>query len=160
MNADRNALAAYSTMLRDDISPALRALGLRGSGSRFVLPNDSTWMVIAFQKSQFNSADHVRFTVNLTIANKAAWAAALEEGRLPLPASPSGNTHHYSWTPERMVRLGTVMPDKSDRWWGVRADPSTESVAAEVTQAIRDFGIPWLLGQMSPQIPHPDDPLE
>jgi hypothetical protein len=43
--------ATYRAMLRDDIAPALRALGLKGSGSRYSLPDPESWALLGFQAS-------------------------------------------------------------------------------------------------------------
>ena len=98
--ADRpaTAQAAYVEMMRTAIAPQLRALGLRGSSPSFVLPDDDWWLLVGFQKSYYSTADSVRFTVNLTAANKAAWAAGREQE--PWRAAPP------EWKRELPVRAG------------------------------------------------------
>jgi hypothetical protein len=59
------AQVVFERMLREEVAPALRELGLRGSGQRFRLPSESHWALLAFQKSQWSDADEIRFTVNV-----------------------------------------------------------------------------------------------
>ncbi|RPE41173.1 uncharacterized protein DUF4304 [Streptomyces sp. Ag109_O5-1] len=50
-------------MMRTQIAPALRALGFKGSGQIFELPHPASWALLGFQKSAYNTARHVEFTV-------------------------------------------------------------------------------------------------
>ena len=136
------AQSVYANMLRREIAPGLRALGFRGSGSKFVLPRVDWWQIVAFQKDYHSDAEHIRFTVNLTVANKAAWAAD-REYEPSLPVSPSGNTSYWYET-EKRIRLGNLMPPRGeDRWWDVIAGVPTDPVAELVVSAIERRALPW-----------------
>jgi hypothetical protein len=63
----------YKRMLRDEIAPALRRLGMKGSSGNSVLPDPDYYLLVGFQGSSSNAADAVRFTVDLAIINKKAW---------------------------------------------------------------------------------------
>jgi hypothetical protein len=132
----------YAEMLRTEIAPRLRALGFKGSGSSYVLPTDDRWLIVAFQKDSYSRADCVRFTVNLTVANKRAWAEArIETPSLPL--RPSGNAH-YIEAEHVVIRLGNLMPpDGQDRWWEVGPRRPSGPSARRVIKAIERLALPW-----------------
>jgi len=127
----------YRAMLRDEIAPALRQRGFKGSGTAYVLPDDTHWLQVGFQASRWNTADEGQFTVNVAVADKAAWARiAAERG--------------YSGRPNPNVRYGRDMPVRrlgalafgEDRWWDV-SEP-TARAAADVLDAIDRAALPWL----------------
>jgi hypothetical protein len=65
MPADRlTAQEAYAAMHRNDIAPRLRELGFKGSAGTYVLPDEESWRVVAFQKDRYSTRDWVHFTVN------------------------------------------------------------------------------------------------
>jgi hypothetical protein len=133
----------YAAMLRAEIAPRVRALGFKGSGPAFVLPDEDWWLIVAFQKDRYSRADCVRFTVNLTVANKQAWAAdrAYEPS---LPIRPSGNTQ-YSPDTARVIRLGNLLPPRrEDRWWEVGPRRPSKPAATRVADAIERVALPWL----------------
>ncbi len=140
-----SALAAYAAMIRDLVAPSLRELGLRGSGSAFVLPDDRHWALVGFQKARTSDRGEVRFTVNLAAVDKLEWEQARTE-RLWLPAWPSGNSRYPVGT---VVRLGLVMPEQVDRWWSVSTAGDATRVGAEVVASIRNFGVPWLRARLT-----------
>jgi hypothetical protein len=136
------AQTIYADMLRLEIAPGLRALGFTGSGSSYVLPDSDRWLIVAFQKDYYSRADCVRFTVNLTVANKRAWAEA--RVKTPsLPVRPSGNAHYLD--PEAAtIRLGNLMPpDGQDRWWQVGPARRSGPPAIRVLSAIERLAVPW-----------------
>jgi len=139
------AVDEFSTVVRDRLAPALRELGLKGSGTAFLLPDEQSWAIVGFQKSRTSDRREVRFTVNLTVANKLDW----ERARVVtpwLPARPSGNGRYPVGT---VVRLGLIMPGGRDRWWSVTASAPAAEIVADVIAAIRDHGIPWLRARVA-----------
>jgi uncharacterized protein DUF4304 len=82
----------YRDMLRTHNAPRLRGLGFMGSGATYVLPDDARWLLLGFQQRNIR-ADCVRFTVNLSVADKETWDSArlafswLGEDPGPTPAS-------------------------------------------------------------------------
>jgi hypothetical protein len=150
----------YRTFLRERIAPALRQLGLRGSGNNFVLPDDRTWALVGFQADWRLARDGiVSFTINLTAADKAAWDRQREQ-QLWYPAKPPA-TGAMGMHPAKTIRIGNLIPVDAtlhDRWWTIddgREHPyldllvdgpvgPPEQMADEVIAAVRDHGIPWL----------------
>jgi hypothetical protein len=140
--SEPTAQTVYATMLRTEIAPRLRELGFKGSGSKYVLPDDDRWLIVGFQKGQYSRADSVPFTVNLTIADKRAWAEARDR-KSWLPLRPGGNSH-YPVDEQSVIRLGNLMPpDGQDRWWEVRPTRPSGPTAARVLIAIERLALPW-----------------
>ncbi|HVD48366.1 MAG TPA: DUF4304 domain-containing protein [Candidatus Limnocylindria bacterium] len=136
------AQAVYADMLRTEIAPRLRGLGFKGSGSSYVLPDDDRWLIVAFQKTYYSRKDCVRFTVNLTVADKRDWAEARVETP-SLPFRPTGNAH-YMETEMAVIRLGNLMPpDGQDRWWKVGPRRPGGQPAKRILKAIERLAIPW-----------------
>lgn len=136
----------YRTFFREWIAPALRDLGLRGSGNTFVLPHDQVWALIGFQADWRPAWDGiVSFTMNLTVANKAAWDQVRLQ-KLYYPAVPSANNSN-GMEPAEVIRIGHLIPVSDslwDRWWTIGPRSSPDRIAEEVVAATRDHALPWL----------------
>jgi hypothetical protein len=80
--------------------------------------------------------------VNLTVADKRAWAEArIETPSLPL--RPSGNAHYIGAEPA-VIRLGNLMPhDGQDRLWEVGPRRPSGPPAKRVLEAIERLALPW-----------------
>ena len=101
-------------MLSEGIRPALKALGFAGSGSTFVWPSTASFAQLGIQKSQFSSRDGLKFTMNITVADKSAWEAA-RSARPHLPTKPAPNTFYGDYVWQR--RIGKLLPGSEDKWW-------------------------------------------
>jgi uncharacterized protein DUF4304 len=129
-------------MLRTQIAPRLRSLGFKGSGAVYVLPDDARWLLIGFQKTYYSRADCVRFTVNLTAADKVMWDEARRRFDW-LGIRPTGNSDFAPYS--RMIRLGNLMPPNgSDRWWEIGPRRPSKPAASRILKAIESLAVPWL----------------
>ncbi len=128
----------YRRLLRQEIAPALRVLGMKGSASNFVVPDTEYYLLLGFQGSRSNTAELVRFTVNLAVISKATW----KQGWRPWWGRPSATVQGPVGT---YVRLGELMPQQDDVWWELRQDADTTTLTAEVVEAVQQFGLRWLL---------------
>jgi hypothetical protein len=137
--APADARGAYDAMIRDVISPAMRALGFKGSGGSYVLPVASAWVLVGFQRSVHDDRELVEFTVNLTVASKRAWEAVRLE-RPYLSERPAPNTRYGPPTWQR--RLGALMSAQTDVWWRVTVDSDVGRVGDEVVTAVREYAVP------------------
>ena len=77
------AQETYDEMVREGLRPTLKAQGFKGSGSTFTWPSRSHFAQLGFQESQFSDRDALRFTVNVTIADRSSWAGCSSRGALP-----------------------------------------------------------------------------
>jgi hypothetical protein len=125
-------------MIRDVVSPAMRALGFKGSGGSYVLPAPGAWVIVGFQRSVHDRRDEVSFTVNLTVASKTAWEAGRAEQPY-LPERPAPNMRYGPATWQR--RLGSLMPAGADRWWTITVETDVRGVGEDVVGALRDHGL-------------------
>jgi hypothetical protein len=137
------AQEAFKMMMREQVAPALRQLGFKGSGQAFTLPSDEYWALAGFQKSVSSNAQHVRFTVNLTVVSRQEWAEIFAK-HPTFGAKPKANVHGGGWH----ARIGQLLADSSDHWWWVEPDRPTEAVGREAIAAIRDYGLPEMQRHM------------
>lgn len=133
-----NAQDIYRLMLKDHVGPFLRERGWRGSQGTYADPDSDYWVQVGFQRSQWNTADHVKFTLNLSVMSKAMWSEAREE-RSDFPAVPSANGDwgRRGW----FERIGSVMHG-GDFWWAIDSGDDPVALAGEVTEALDRFGLP------------------
>jgi hypothetical protein len=141
-----SAQRAYRAMLSDQIEPALRELGLEGSGQEYQLPSDTYWALIGFQKScKRSTRKKIVFTVNLLAASRKLWAEKHAEDPDWYPEPPDANVLRVEfWN----ARLGMLLPKGEDRWWEVNPDRLTSPIAQDVVAAIREYGLPAMREQM------------
>jgi hypothetical protein len=143
------AQEAFASMMREQVAPALRDLGLKGSGRVFSIPSDRYWALIGFQKSVYSSSEAVSFTVNLQVVSRESWVKAREELDW-LGPKPKPNVRPPSAVPDTWgERLGALMPRGEDHWWSIDPDEPTEEVAVEVVAALRAYGLPAMKRHMA-----------
>ena len=126
-------------MVRDHLSPRLRAEGFRGSGGGYELPSPTHWIVLGVQASQFSSADSVQFTLNCQVIRRDEWEAVRSTlahlGAKPKPNTVAGSFVWWS-------RIGTLMPEAKDKWWSLDANDDLDRVAEEVADSVRKYVVP------------------
>lgn len=128
----------FSRMLRDEIAPALRRLGFKGSGCNYTPPDPDFYLLLGFQGDKYNTAEEVTFTVNLAVISKQEWENGWEWWWSKVP------TATVNHPVGQYMRLGHLMPQKRD-WWEITVGGSTPDLAAEVVDAIQRYGIPEML---------------
>lgn len=131
-------------MINDMVSPAVRGLGLKGSGGRYEVPSETYWAMVSFQKSAYSDARSLRFTINLFVVERAVWE---EESatRSYWPVKPTGSmTYTREIAPQR---IGLVASGH-DTWWSITAGEDTAPVAKVVIAMIDEVGLPWLRERM------------
>ncbi len=132
----------YRAMLRDSIAPRLRALGWKGSGQRFALPDPGAWVQLGFQSSRFNTGDALEFTINISVIDRTAWEVYRAE-RPELPTRPNPSTH-YSRRFEP-VRIGHLLAARRDTWWHISTDQPRDGIgwtANGVATSVSDYAMP------------------
>ena len=139
------AQEAFTMMVKEQIAPALRELGFKGSGQRFVLPSETHWVQIGLQKFTRSNRDFVDFTANVTVVRRDVWDEARREYSY-LPKQPAPNIFYgtYAW----QKRIGDVVPERREKIWRVEPDRPIEPVAEEFVTAIRDHALPAMQKRM------------
>lgn len=134
----------YADLMKTRCAPALRSVGLKGSNGRFELPSDKYWIQLGFQKSAYSDGQEVRFAVNLSVIQRARWEAAVAVkpylGKAPSPSTRYGQI-------QQSVRLGQLVTGGNDHWWSIARGIDVGSLAEEVTTALLDLGVPWLVAR-------------
>ena len=135
--AVEDAQAVLKVWTTNALAPALRAMGFRGSGQVFTLPDEDCWALLGVQKSTSSSSDRLKFTINLSVANRHLWNELREWQHYWLGVRPSANVGSPGQT---MQRIGAVLPEPEDKWWPVPANASPAELAAllEEVEAVGD----------------------
>jgi hypothetical protein len=128
-----------SKLINDAIAqgPAdlLRSEGFRRKARLFFRQTPEVNTQIWFQASRFNNPDSASFTVNLSTYFPAIAAAKREKPILePTKLRPA----HAG------LRIGHLMPVRTDYWWNITSSREVEPVAKQVTEALRKYGLPYL----------------
>ncbi len=138
-----------------------------------MLPSDTHWALVGFQRSAYNSADLVAFTVNVKVASKRSFAAftgQVGEGNAEPPTRPSANAR-YPQVEEWHARLGDLVPAPPhatdlDPWGTVERGTDLQVLAGDVLSAFTDFALPEMLRRvrgevtLEPSLPVLDEALE
>ena len=134
----------YDQLMKESFAPALRAVGLKGSGGRFELPSEKYWSQLGFQKSAYSDSAALKFTVNLSVIDRETWAehAAAEPhlGKKPAPSILYG-----SWAEQ--ARIGQLTPPGEDLWWWLNRGDAPGPVAEQVVPTLLDVGVAWLIAK-------------
>lgn len=132
----------YDDLMKTSFAPALRGVGLKGSGGRFELPSDKYWALLGFQKSTYSDSDALEFTVNLSVISRTVWAEQAS-ARPHLGQRPRPSTFYGSWAEQ--VRIGKLTPSGEDLWWRLNRGEDPGPVAQRVVSALVDVAVPWLV---------------
>jgi len=144
--SDTRSQDIYSRLIKETVSPAMRELGLVGSGGRYSLKSESHWALIGFQKSAYSDRDEVRFTVNLLAVGREPWDQLVRD-KLWVGEKPTALVSYGS--PVRQLRIGKLVDDGEDKWWRVYVGQDMTLIAADVLANLRDAGVPWLRAQIA-----------
>lgn len=133
-------------MIRDCLSPRLRALGFKGSGGAYEWPSESHWAIVGVQASQFSSAAGVKFTLNYQVVRRDAWDEARRDrtylGVRPKPNSIAGS---FVWH----ARIGKLMAGGENKWWSLSPSTDAEAIAAEVAAAVENYVVPSIQRELA-----------
>jgi uncharacterized protein DUF4304 len=113
----------------------LKAEGFRKKGRLFYRHSSEVTTHVWFQASRWNNPGRASFTVNLSTYLPAIAEAKGEDPILePTKVRP----------PHAGLRIGHLMPEQTDYWWNITSPREVESVAQQVTVALREYGLPYL----------------
>jgi hypothetical protein len=134
------AQAILDEVVKAAIVPQLRPLGFKKAGRTFRRQAERCVQVLNVQASAWSSADELRFTINLGVFFPEV--SELTGAQQPSAAGPT--------EPQCQLRerIGTLLPERNDRWWELRVGSDPGHVIAEVREAVRAFGLPWLDANM------------
>ena len=142
--ADPTPQQVYAHLMKESFAPALRAAGLKGSGGRFELPSEEYWSQLGFQKSSFSDSSALKFTVNLSVISRVAWAQETS-AKLHLGKKPAPGTLYGSWA--NQVRIGQLTTSGEDLWWSLHRGDDPGPLAEQVVANLLDLAVPWLVAK-------------
>jgi hypothetical protein len=125
-------------LLRNEISPALRTLGMKGSAGRYRLERGPSSGLLEIQKRSGGSRRLCEFTFNLSAEESSD------------PKRVGGFTY---WT----ARIGEVLPERGDTWWVLPSHADIESLRQDLVRALRDHAFVALDAALA-VLPRPLDP--
>jgi hypothetical protein len=137
----RSPQDVYAELMKKSFGPALREVGLRGSGGRFELPSDVYWAQLGFQKSAYSDGQEIRFTVNLSVILRDEWTQQTE-AKPYLGARPTPTNHYGSWADQ--ARIGTRTPEGADKWWRIVRGVASDDVRDDALHDLLTYAVPWL----------------
>ena len=116
-------------------APLLKERGYRKLARSFHAATDGLYKVVQFQASMWNTPGSARFTINLMIVLPyfhEKWSGQ------PFPKNPG------SAAPILSQRIGFLMPENRDYWWGITPRSNVEEIATHVATALTEGGLPYL----------------
>ncbi|GAO02566.1 DUF4304 domain-containing protein [Anaeromyxobacter sp. PSR-1] len=134
-------------VVRSGLAPMLKAEGFRKAGHTFRSTVPGCVLVVNVQSSTTSTRDALRFTINLGVFYPAL-IDILQLGSWAVPAA-AGPTEVHCQVRER---IGALMPAQGgDHWWDLEVGASWNEVSAELTEAVRAHGLPWLRVMADPE---------
>jgi hypothetical protein len=131
----------FQRLLRS-VRPLMAPSGFRQRSQNFICETPECWGVINFQKSRYSGAGEKSFTINLAIASKRI----LEYEGKPTSAPPPSYACHWA-----EIRIGSLMPDRKDKWWKLSDEASYDLVEGEVRKALSGLAIPLIKPHLTEQ---------
>jgi uncharacterized protein DUF4304 len=138
------AQSLYDLLVKEHLSPGLRALGFKGSSGRYALAGVPPFALLGLQKSTYSDAVEVQFTANLMVVSKDTWLA-LRSQRPHYPERPSPGTLFGDRVPQ--ARIGSLTPSGEDKWWRVTSPDLLSDVASDFLTDVEAVGVPWMRSQ-------------
>lgn len=122
-------------MVRDQIWPALKALGFKRTRYNFHRAVGRNWEVVNLQKSAYSDRDDLRFTVNLAVGLDRTRDDRWAEGKRP-----------PEYKCQLRMRIGDLLngPDSRDLWWDLDRETDHAQLGDAVVSSITTYGLPWL----------------
>jgi hypothetical protein len=132
---------AYRVLVNAHVSPALRALGFKGSAGRYQRPSETHWALFELQKSVYSDRDEIRFTANLFVAPRSLWRpSGTRVGIQSLKPVPG-----TYWDGDDQARLGMLGDgDDIDVWWSLTPSTDLSELSVSFVSDLTTYGLPWM----------------
>ena len=133
---------ALKIAIREQLGPALRSEGYRGSGTTWTRQSPrGDFAVVNVQSSSFSSRSEVTCVINLAVAPQP-WLAwhAVQLGK-PVPKSPK--EYDGLWR-DRLHATDEVKSRGGEAWWSVRDDSSAQKAVENMVGGLTMTALPRL----------------
>ncbi len=140
-NASASNEDKFNLLLQNIHTSLLKKNGFKKQGQNFRLIKQSGIVyfgyIINFQKSQYNSINELRFTVNL--------------GRIYFIGPCNKQFKEYDCSGKDRERLSFLTPQYGfDYWWTITQNKDMYSLENELVNLLEEFALPWFDIQESP----------
>lgn len=135
-----NALEKYNQLYKDFIVPYFAELGFRTPAANFYIDLGDFRKIVQFQKSQFNSGESMKFTINIGIFDKLATEGFSDKPWVKKVKSP----RPCDCILEK--RIGSLLPPNLDKWYKIDENTSIEDVKRELENDLSNYLLPYLNG--------------
>jgi hypothetical protein len=140
--AHLTAQDVFKMMLQQQIAPALREMGFKGSGNSYKMSRDDYRIEIQLQRSKWSTRDSIQFDANVSVLhsptielfNEANRRARQQAKAIESMGGGGGGFHDRLNSLARRNALGFP--------WIVRPDEPSEPVAHDFIEAVRDYFLP------------------
>jgi hypothetical protein len=94
---------------------------------------DGNAAIINFQRSRWNSADGVSFTINLSVV----CGLLLDPNRSSIKSAKEYEGHLRR-------RIGWFLPGQKDKWWEITSTTKIDVLSAEIADLVLQVAVPYL----------------
>jgi hypothetical protein len=137
----RSALALTITQaVKIGLAPLLHKDGFKKRGTNFYQITPESNRLVLVQSSQWNTSSHSRFTIELGLYFPAIDAVMNQTWTKPRAEQWSPKIYNC----QMRQRIGFLMPAGCDYWWTVTPSSNASDLAAELADAWRQYGAPWM----------------
>ncbi|GAB3638113.1 hypothetical protein GCM10027422_37030 [Hymenobacter arcticus] len=135
--------ATFNELVKDVLWPAFKKLGYKKSGNNFRYYDAAGWgKIVQFQKSQFNSAAELSFTVNVSLY--------LLDYNYYLCGETSGQTFQEPACVVRR-RIGKLVGSKEDEWFELTESSNKALLFRQLENYFTQYVHPYLAAVESKQ---------
>lgn len=124
--------------LKQVAGPALRQQGFVGSGQTFFWRFPEVTQIVHFQKSEWNTVEELRFTVNIGVQS---CRISQFFGRATCGRAKRPSISNAQWR----ERIGFLIPTMGfDHWWRLVDEQAVGSAVSEAVDYLGMYGLPAL----------------
>ena len=136
-----SAQTAFKLMVRDQIAPALRRMGFKGTGNNYEMSVEGYRVQVQLQRSKWSTRDCVQFDANVSVVHPATIELFNEENRRARQQGKEiedldggGGFHARLNSLARRNALGFP--------WIVGPDEASEPIADDFIECVRQYFLP------------------
>jgi Domain of unknown function (DUF4304) len=145
------AQMVFKIMLRDQIAPALRKMGFKGSGNNYEMFRDEYRVLIQLQRSKFSTRDSVPFDANVSVVHPATIELFSKENER---ARQQGKELEIGGGYSN--RLNNLAGRNAYGFpWIVTPDEPSEPVADDFIECVRRYFLPVIEDEIRRPLPSP-----